>query len=452
MDRVVEAMRARESRARASASARGRRGRRACRIVTVAAVFMLAVAAMTTRTARADGDGGGGDDDDDHYDHDTAMLAVGSATCAVESDGLTWCAYAGVASGLDVAYAPVSNGTTTVNHWIRATFSGALNPGTNGWASIGPGTRMSNGKVVVGGGGAATTKYTMTSTQTPTNPCSTNCPISEESVTSTATATTLKFKLVDANSAVGTTSFVWGMQTLAWPAKHSRKGAVSVSLAGQGGSSSVSGSKLNRDVAHGVLMVLAWVIFMPIGSASTALKNLLPNGLWFYAHLSAIGAGSLLFAIALGLLIGRDEHGKDSKLDKHYSLAIAVIALWLIQLFLGVFRPNKKPEDGARLGFIPTSLRPAWFWAHRLIAPTVLALAAATIFVGADLMRDRYGTSDSVGVRFLRPGVLGGVYAAVVAVGVVLHFAVDVPMKSRASRFEPVHDDDGDSRVAFELA
>ena len=42
-----------------------------------------------------------------------------------------------------------------------------------------------------------------------TNACATNCPISG-SVTSNATATTIKFKLVDANSPVGTVSCVWG--------------------------------------------------------------------------------------------------------------------------------------------------------------------------------------------------------------------------------------------------
>ena len=111
-------------------------------------------------------------------------------------------------------------------------------------------------------------------------------------------------------------------------------------------SSSVSGSKLNRDVTHGVLMVLAWVIFMPFGSASTNWKRLLPER-WFYVHASLVSAGSVLFAIALCLLIGRDDRAKDSKVDTHYSLAIAVISLWLIQLSLGALRPNKKPEDGA---------------------------------------------------------------------------------------------------------
>ena len=229
---------------------------------------------------------------------------------------------------------------------------------------------------------------------------------SAESVTSNATATTIKFKLVDANSPVGTVSCVWAMHGSPWPNQHSSKGTVSFSLTGEGVSSSVSGSKLNRDVTHGVLMVLAWVIFMPFGSASTTWKRLLPER-WFYVHVSLVGAGSVLFAIALCLLIGRDDRAKDSKVDTHYSLAIAVISLWLIQLSLGALRPNKKPEDGARLGCIPAALRPAWFWAHRLIAPTVLTVAAATIFVGADLMHDRYGTRDSTGVSFLRPGVLG---------------------------------------------
>ena len=400
-------------RASASARERRRRERRRCGTTTRAWTTVAATVAVTTAaavtTARAQGGGNG------------------AATCAVESDGLTWCAYGNLVSGLDVAYAPVASGATTVNHWIRATFSGTLNPGTNGWASVGPGTSMSDGKVVVGGGVTATTKFTLTGESTPTNACATNCPISAESVTSNATATTIKFKLVDANSPVGTVSCVWAMHGSPWPNQHSSKGTVSFSLTGEGVSSSVSGSKLNRDVTHGVLMVIAWVIFMPFGSASTNWKRLLPER-WFYVHVSLVGAGSVLFAIALCLLIGRDDRAKDSKVDTHYSLAIAVISLWLIQLSLGALRPNKKPEDGARLGCIPAALRPAWFWAHRLIAPTVLAVAAATIFVGADLMHDRYGTRDSTGVSFLRPGVLGGVYAAVAVAAAAVSF---VPTKPR---------------------
>ena len=372
------------------------------------------------------------DDDDDHDDHDHggSSSRIDPATCALESDSLTWCTYAGIVGGLDVAYAPVTNDTSTVNHWIRARFSGALNPTTTGWASFGPGRSMSSADVVVGGGTAVTT-YTLTSTQTPSKPCAiSNCPISLASDTSTSTSTEIKFKLVDASSAPGSISFIWGMTTSAWPNVHSSKGVVSVDLTGQGGSAYGSGSHLNRDVAHGVLMALAWLIFMPSASAAALLKNIIPNGMWFNAHLACVGAGSLLFAIALGLLIGRDEHGEDDDLEKHYALGVAVIALWLIQLALGALRPNKNPEQGARLGFIPTALRPLWFLAHRIVAPLVIILAAATCWVGTELMEDRYDRYDSIGTYVLQRGFIFGFFGGIVLIVLFLYFTVARGMSS----------------------
>ena len=382
---------------------------------------------------RADDDDDDDDDDDhdDHDDHDHGGSRIDPATCALEPDSLTWCTYAGIVGGLDVAYAPVTNGTSLVNHWMRARFSGALNPTTTGWASFGPGRSMSSADVVVGGGGvSAVTSYTLTNRNTPSAPCASNCPISSASATSTGTSTEIKFKLVDASSAPGSISFIWGMTTSAWPSVHSSKGVVSVDLTGQGGSAYGDGSHLNRDVAHGVLMALAWLIFMPSASAAALLKNIIPNGMWFNAHLACVGAGSLLFAIALGLLIGRDEHGEDDDLEKHYALGVCVIALWLIQLALGALRPNKNQEQGPRLGFIPTALRPLWFLAHRIIAPLVIILAAATCWVGTELMEDRYDRYDSIGTYVLQRGFIFGFFGGIVLIVLFLHFTVQRGMSS----------------------
>lgn len=379
------------------------------------------------RQVRADDDDD--DDDDDHDDHDHGGSRIDPATCALESDSLTWCTYAGIVGGLDVAYAPVTNDTSTVNHWIRARFSGALNPTTTGWASFGPGRSMSSADVVVGGG-TAVTSYTLTNRNTPSTPCASNCPISSASDTSTGTSTEIKFKFVDASSAPGPISFIWGMTTSAWPVGHDSRGVVSVDLTGQGGSAYGGGSHLNRDVAHGVLMALAWLIFMPSASAAALLKNIIPNGMWFNAHLACVGAGSLLFAIALGLLIGRDEHGEDDDLEKHYALGVAVIALWLIQLALGALRPNKNPDEGARLGFIPTALRPLWFLAHRIIAPLVIILAAATCWVGTELMEDRYDRYDSIGTYVLQRGFIFGFFGGIVLIVLFLYFTVARGMSS----------------------
>ena len=229
---------------------------------------------------------------------------------------------------------------------------------------------------------------------------------------------TLKFRYTKENATPGTETFIWGMKTSAWPGKHSAFGTVSADITGiSTASSGSSTSTLTRDVTHGVLMVMAWVIFMPGASAMTLVKNALPDGLWFKLHMVGAAIGSLIFAIALGLLLGREDHGESSLLDTHYTLALGTIGLWVAQISLGVLRPNK--TGGNRLGFIPTSLRPAWFLAHRVIGPIVISIAAAAVVTGAKLIQDKHSADSAIGIKFLTPDVMYAMYATVVAVALV---------------------------------
>lgn len=386
----------------------------------VVAGALLALAASRGVAGHGDDD----DDDDDHVDHGSSGPAVTvNGACAVDAtDGRTWCAYANVVAGIDVAFSAVdSTDVSRVDHYVKATFSGTKNPGSLGWASFGPGTSMSSAVVSVGqanGASSTATAYTLTSHATPSNVCSAGCAITELATTSDASGLTLKFRYTKENTTPGTETFIWGMKTSAWPGKHSAFGTVSADVTGiTTANSGTSTSTLTRDVTHGVLMVMAWVIFMPGASAMTMLKNALPDGLWFKLHMAGASIGSLIFAIALGLLLGREDHGESSLLDTHYTLALGTIGLWVAQISLGVLRPNK--TGGNRLGFIPTSLRPAWFVAHRVIGPLVMGIAAAAVITGAKLIQDKHGDDSAIGIKFLMPDVMYAMYATVVALALV---------------------------------
>ena len=399
------------------------RPRRGMTTLATAALVGALLALAASRGVAGDDDGdddGGGDDDDDHGSSSGPAVTV-NAACAVDAtDGRTWCAYANVVAGIDVAFSAVdSTDVSRVDHYVKATFSGTKNPGSLGWASFGPGTSMSSAVVSVGqANGASSTAYTLTSRATPSNVCSAGCAITELATTSDASGLTLKFRYTKENTTPGTETFIWGMKTSAWPAQHSAFGTVSADVTGiTTANSGTSTSTLTRDVTHGVLMVMAWVIFMPGASAMTMLKNALPDGLWFKLHMAGASIGSLIFAIALGLLLGREDHGESSLLDTHYTLALGTIGLWVAQISLGVLRPNK--TGGNRLGFIPTSLRPAWFVAHRVIGPLVMGIAAAAVITGAKLIQDKHGDDSAIGIKFLMPDVMYAMYATVVALALV---------------------------------
>ena len=412
-------MSAREARGAARPRHRARKLRWMTLATVVVAGALLALAASRGVAGDDDGDDDDDDDDDDHGSSGPAVTVNGA--CAVDAtDGRTWCAYANVVAGIDVAFSAVdSTDVSRVDHYVKATFSGTKNPGSLGWASFGPGTSMSSAVVSVGqANGASSTAYTLTSRATPSNVCSAGCAITELATTSDASGLTLKFRYTKENTTPGTETFIWGMKTSAWPAQHSAFGTVSADVTGiTTANSGTSTSTLTRDVTHGVLMVMAWVIFMPGASAMTMLKNALPDGLWFKLHMAGASIGSLIFAIALGLLLGREDHGESSLLDTHYTLALGTIGLWVAQISLGVLRPNK--TGGNRLGFIPTSLRPAWFVAHRVIGPLVMGIAAAAVITGAKLIQDKHGDDSAIGIKFLMPDVMYAMYATVVALALV---------------------------------
>jgi hypothetical protein len=412
-------MSAREARGAARPRHRARKLRWMTLATVVVAGALLALAASRGVAGDDDGDDDDDDDDDDHGSSGPAVTVNGA--CAVDAtDGRTWCAYANVVAGIDVAFSAVdSTDVSRVDHYVKATFSGTKNPGSLGWASFGPGTSMSSAVVSVGqANGASSTTYTLTSRATPSNVCSAGCAITELATTSDASGLTLKFRYTKENTTPGTETFIWGMKTSAWPGKHSAFGTVSADVTGiTTANSGTSTSTLTRDVTHGVLMVMAWVIFMPGASAMTMLKNALPDGLWFKLHMAGASIGSLIFAIALGLLLGREDHGESSLLDTHYTLALGTIGLWVAQISLGVLRPNK--TGGNRLGFIPTSLRPAWFVAHRVIGPLVMGIAAAAVITGAKLIQDKHGDDSAIGIKFLMPDVMYAMYATVVALALV---------------------------------
>ena len=346
------------------------------------------------------------------------------AACAVESDGVRWCqvASSSTPSGLNITYAHAP-GAATLDVRVRATFSGAHDPGSAGWIALGPGSGMMSGEVVVasGGAGSAATYYQLTGQSQPSTLCGAACALSAANVTAATGSRTVVVRYRDANASAGATkSFVYASSPSLWPAQHttSRRGGLSINFATGDATSMAMKSAIKRDVTHGVLMLVAWGVLMPTASAAPRMKFLFPDGKWFLMHQIGVVVGAVVFVTAGAMLLAQhdereDAHSESSTFDAHSRIGVAVGFLWLAQFLLGAFRPNKNVTDSARFGFIPSSWRKAWFLTHASLGPITIGLASVVLVLGAVLIRDKYvGETDS-GVKFLADGGVYGIMAAV---------------------------------------
>ena len=348
------------------------------------------------------------------------------AACAVESDGVRWCqvASSSTPSGLNITYAHAP-GAATLDVRVRATFSGAHDPGSAGWIALGPGSGMMSGEVVVAserrrgfGGDVLSVDGT------------------EQAVDAVWGGVCAERGERDGGDGVedgrgavsrrergargATKSFVYASSPSSWPAQHttSRRGGLSINFATGDATSMAMKSAIKRDVTHGVLMLVAWGVLMPTASAAPRMKFLFPDGKWFLMHQIGVVVGAVVFVTAGAMLLAQhdereDAHSESSTFDAHSRIGVAVGFLWLAQFLLGAFRPNKNVTDSARFGFIPSSWRKVWFLTHASLGSITIGLASVVLVLGAVLIRDKYvGETDS-GVKFLADGGVYGIMAAV---------------------------------------
>jgi hypothetical protein len=194
-----------------------------------------------------------------------------------------------------------------------------------------------------------------------------------------------------------------------------------------GGSSGNDGPNRQLWMAHGLLMALAWGIFVPLAVGSSRLRDLLgfAPGLWFKIHqgLNMLAVLCTIVGFAIAVHAINEEDGKDAKHFTeipHRKVGLAITLLAVIQAMVGLFRPHppkaaavaanltkaKDLENSDSIGdtnnssFIPkdkdvsseveaadddddqqeqhptkSKLRSAWEWKHRILGMSLLALS-----------------------------------------------------------------------------
>jgi Eukaryotic cytochrome b561 len=107
------------------------------------------------------------------------------------------------------------------------------------------------------------------------------------------------------------------------------------------GEPSVSISTLNHYFsAHGILMSVAILVLFPIGSISMRLLSF--RGLvWMHAGIQSIALCVVIAAFGIGIwaaMTMKDSYGEDLWKETHLRLGVVVVALLLLQPFLGLLQ------------------------------------------------------------------------------------------------------------------
>ena len=129
------------------------------------------------------------------------------------------------------------------------------------------------------------------------------------------------------------------------------------------------------EIAHGVLMFLAWGICFQVGAVIARYAKF-ANPLWFYLHISFQLAG--LFFSVIGFVLGFLNRSKP--LFPHAIIGIIAMALALWQPINALYRPeHKKGERNSIFRWI-------WFFIHMLTGRFALLLGLVNISLGLFLI------------------------------------------------------------------
>ena len=269
------------------------------------------------------------------------------------------------------------------------------------WVAFGIGSQMIDTDAVVGfteGGAAKAAAYRLTSYANPLDgSCgggnASMCPYSDMEATKSQNGIAVTATVSRANAQtelLGETEIkiIIARGTSEWKSYHGQTRASAVINLVQGSASKTRGPKYRVHMAHGTMMILAWLVQAPLASliARGLRFGLLQAPMWFRAHIVLHAGAGVLFLIAVAVAISEFDSPKIPK--SHKELGMAIIWLWAIQVLMGIFRPDNHGE--VRFGFIQPSWRPQFLIAHRLMAALCLAGGAAQCVTGSERFKDLY--------------------------------------------------------------
>eukprot|EP00878_Enallax_costatus_P007997 GHUV01008364.1.p1 GENE.GHUV01008364.1~~GHUV01008364.1.p1 ORF type:complete len:267 (+),score=60.38 GHUV01008364.1:1175-1975(+) len=154
------------------------------------------------------------------------------------------------------------------------------------------------------------------------------------------------------------------------------------------------GRKHRAVLAHGALMLLAFIVFFPMGALAARHKWLAGDNVkggirasWFHAHrtfqilallLSLAGFTLALVVFDVSWKLSESSAPTPHKLyDLHRILGVVVMAFVVIQAAAGLLRPK-----------LTSNFRLAWRFGHMSLGWLTTALGIVVVFVGVVMMHD----------------------------------------------------------------
>ncbi|KAK3166214.1 hypothetical protein QOZ80_1AG0042880 [Eleusine coracana subsp. coracana] len=151
-------------------------------------------------------------------------------------------------------------------------------------------------------------------------------------------------------------------------------------------SSVTSNGGLSSKRRHGVLAVVSWGALVPIGAALARFLKHRADPLWFYAHATAQGLGSVVGAVAI--TAGFRLHDADEgSVAAHKAVGVVALVCACLQLTAALARPARE-----------TKARRYWNWWHHGVGRAAVVLGVVNVLYGMSVAGEREEWSYVYGV------------------------------------------------------
>ena len=138
---------------------------------------------------------------------------------------------------------------------------------------------------------------------------------------------------------------------------------------------------------HGIVMIAAFAVLMPIGALFPMFCRESMKKTWFYYHQNVQLASLLVATVGIAAIMPAKASGTHFKLT-HEIFGIALYAILFVQCAIAVLRPHTTTKRKTPKGFITmiSKRRASWSFFHHMFGLLLLLGGAVNCYIGSDLI------------------------------------------------------------------
>jgi len=268
------------------------------------------------------------------------------------------------------------------------------------WVSIGFSLngRMIGSEAVIGIPGSTTLKYNLNGyTDNLVQPM----PQEQQTLTDASTVfqngqTIMKFTKImkepgEVEILFGDNDFLWAHGSAPALTYHASRSAFVLNLS-SGAAQELTAPNKGLWLAHGVMLFLAWGVFVPFAVQASLLRKLLPEGgIWLQIHrgLNTISLALFIAGFAISVATTKKEEQPHFS-NPHRRMGLAMFIMAILQVIGGIVRPHN-PLEGEK----KKPVRVGWEVGHRVLGVSLLACGFWQMYEGILLYGVKYSTDES---------------------------------------------------------